>query len=194
MDIYVKDKYGLGLKKFFEEQNPHARQSTLARLLEVDRQGIHRFLPADRRLLLTEYARSVGAGRRHLQRTRLRKPGVEDVCRQSPARERSSRRRKNVDRAYRKVLGRAAQAQETPHSKAPKPTPKPSYRLSDLRELGNYVITWVDRVRVVWTARSVPWWVWAALLLAYAGAAGFRARGNRSPGTLTLRLGSKEEA
>ena len=194
MDIYVKDKYGLGLKKFFEEQNPHARQSTLARLLEVDRQGIHRFLPADRMLLLTEYARSVardGATCNALDcGSPVLRTYVARALRESGLREDA----KTVDRAYRKVLGRAAQAQETPDSKTPKPSPKPSYRLADLRELGNYVITWVDRVTVVWTARSVPWWVWFALLLAYAGAAGFRVRGDRSPDTLTLHLGSKEEA
>jgi cobaltochelatase CobN len=194
MDIYVKDKYGLGLKKFFEEQNPHARQSTLARLLEVDRQGIHRFLPTDRRLLLTEYARSVARDGATCNALDCGSPVLRTYIARALRESGLHEDAKTVDRAYRKVLGREAQAQETPQRKAPKPTPKPSYRLSDLRELGNYVVTWVDRVTVVWTAKSVPWWVWAALLLAYAGAAGFRARGNRSPGTLTLHLGSKEEA
>ena len=38
---------------------PHARPTVVARLLEVDRQGIQRFNDADRQLLLTEYAASV---------------------------------------------------------------------------------------------------------------------------------------
>ncbi|HWW84017.1 MAG TPA: cobaltochelatase subunit CobN, partial [Vicinamibacterales bacterium] len=41
LDVFVKDKYGLGLRKFFESQNPHARQTVLARLLDIDRQGIY---------------------------------------------------------------------------------------------------------------------------------------------------------
>jgi cobaltochelatase CobN len=59
LDVYVKDKYKLGLRRFFEQQNPHARQTLLARLLDVDRQKIYRFTPADRKMLLTEYASSV---------------------------------------------------------------------------------------------------------------------------------------
>lgn len=60
LDVYVKDKYKLGLNKFFQSQNPHARQTVLARLLEVDRTGIQTFNPADKRLIVTEYAKSVG--------------------------------------------------------------------------------------------------------------------------------------
>jgi cobaltochelatase CobN len=194
MDIYVKDKYGLGLKKFFEEQNPHARQSTLARLLEVDRQGIHRFLPADRRLLLTEYARSVARDGATCNALDCGSPELRTYIAKSLREGGLREEAKTMDRVYRKVLDREARRSDTPPYKAPEPKPLPSYRLADLRELGNYMITWVDQVRVVWTARSVPWWVWAVLLLAYSGAAGFRARGNRSSGTLTLHLGSKEES
>jgi cobaltochelatase CobN len=59
MDVYVKDKYKLGLDSFFRRENPHARQSMLARLLEVDRQGIHRFSAQDRQQLVREYVDSV---------------------------------------------------------------------------------------------------------------------------------------
>jgi cobaltochelatase CobN len=34
-DVYVTDKHGLDLEQFFEQENPHARQGLLARLLEV---------------------------------------------------------------------------------------------------------------------------------------------------------------
>jgi len=37
-DVYVADKNGLGMDKFFEQANPHARQVMMARMLEVDRQ------------------------------------------------------------------------------------------------------------------------------------------------------------
>jgi hypothetical protein len=160
----------------------------------VDRQGIHRFLPADRRLLLTEYARSVGRDGAACNALDCGSPILRTYIAKSPRESGLRKEAKTMDRAYRKVLGREAQRKDNSHSKPPKPKPKPSYRLSDLRELGNNVITWVDKVTGVWTARSVPWWVWTALLLAYAGAAGFRVRGNRSSGTLTLRLQSKEEA
>src|SRR5262245_43456041 len=43
LDVFVKDKYQLGLRKFFETENPHARQTVLARLLEIDRQRIQTF-------------------------------------------------------------------------------------------------------------------------------------------------------
>lgn len=58
-DTYVADKNGLELEKFFEKENPHARQNQLARMLEVDRQGSYRFSDADRSTLLREYVRSV---------------------------------------------------------------------------------------------------------------------------------------
>jgi cobaltochelatase CobN len=58
-DVYVADKNGLELGKFFDEANPHARQRLLARLLEVDRQGIHRFDSEERATLVGEYVTSV---------------------------------------------------------------------------------------------------------------------------------------
>ncbi|WP_028581804.1 cobaltochelatase subunit CobN [Desulfogranum japonicum] len=36
-EVYVQDKYGLGLKEFFDENNPWAQQSMAARMLEADR-------------------------------------------------------------------------------------------------------------------------------------------------------------
>jgi cobaltochelatase CobN len=59
MDVYVKDKYRLGLRNFFERENPHARQALVARLIEVDRQGLYRFNAADRGQLIAEFTRSV---------------------------------------------------------------------------------------------------------------------------------------
>jgi cobaltochelatase CobN len=57
--VYVEDKYRLGLKDFFEKQNPHARQYMLARMLEVDRQGSHVFSAEQKAQLIREYIRSV---------------------------------------------------------------------------------------------------------------------------------------
>ena len=58
-DVYVADKYGMELDKFFEKENPHAKQGILARMLQVDREGSYRFSEADRNKLLAEYVRSV---------------------------------------------------------------------------------------------------------------------------------------
>jgi cobaltochelatase CobN len=58
-EVYVEDRHGLGLKEFFTKENPHARQYMLARLLEVDRQGSHRFTAEQRAVLVREYLRSV---------------------------------------------------------------------------------------------------------------------------------------
>ncbi|MEN6535353.1 MAG: cobaltochelatase subunit CobN, partial [Bryobacteraceae bacterium] len=57
--VYVEDQHHLGLKEFFEKENPHARQYMLARMLEVDRQGSHVLTPEQKTRLLREYVQSV---------------------------------------------------------------------------------------------------------------------------------------
>ncbi|SHH70427.1 cobaltochelatase subunit CobN [Pollutimonas bauzanensis] len=37
-EVYVRDKYGLGLKEWFEKENPHALAQTMERMLEAARQ------------------------------------------------------------------------------------------------------------------------------------------------------------
>lgn len=39
MDVYVKDKHNLGLKKWFEKNNPHALAQSVERMLEAARKG-----------------------------------------------------------------------------------------------------------------------------------------------------------
>lgn len=58
-DVYVADRLNLGMDAFFRQANPHALQGILARLLEVDRQGSHRFSDAERAEMLRRYAESV---------------------------------------------------------------------------------------------------------------------------------------
>lgn len=58
-EVYVEDRHQLGLKEFFNKENPHARQYMLARLLEVDRQGSHRFTAQQRAVMVREYLRDV---------------------------------------------------------------------------------------------------------------------------------------
>ncbi|MGC9973117.1 MAG: hypothetical protein ABSE56_21275 [Bryobacteraceae bacterium] len=57
----MADKHGLEMSKFFDGQNPYARQRLLARLLEVDRQGIHQFSREERAKLVGHYIASVNA-------------------------------------------------------------------------------------------------------------------------------------
>jgi cobaltochelatase CobN len=57
--VYVRDEYGLGIEKFFERNNPAARQQVLARFLEVERRGLLPLSAEDRALLASAYAQSV---------------------------------------------------------------------------------------------------------------------------------------
>ncbi|MCS7044206.1 MAG: cobaltochelatase subunit CobN [Bryobacterales bacterium] len=59
LDVYIKDKRNLGLARWFQETNPHAREMVAARLIEIDRQGVHRFSAEDRRALISAYLSSV---------------------------------------------------------------------------------------------------------------------------------------
>jgi cobaltochelatase CobN len=38
-EVYIEDKYGLDIKKFFDKNNPWAQQSIAARMLEADRKN-----------------------------------------------------------------------------------------------------------------------------------------------------------
>ncbi|WP_454726593.1 MULTISPECIES: cobaltochelatase subunit CobN [Cupriavidus] len=58
-DVYVADKLGMDMDRFFAQSNPHARQGILARLLEVDRQGSYRFTAAERADMARRYVASV---------------------------------------------------------------------------------------------------------------------------------------
>ena len=58
-DVYVADKNGLEMDKFFEQANPHARQVMMARMLEVDRQGSYKFPAEQRAELVRRYVQTV---------------------------------------------------------------------------------------------------------------------------------------
>lgn len=155
LDVFVKDTYRLGLRRFFEEQNPHARQTMLARLLEIDRQGIQRFSSGDRQMLLTEYARSVtrdGAAcnaqicgnvvlRRHVTQELRRNGGVADAA--------------TMDAAFRRTLMKTrAKAAAT------RTIPPRVDRPVEWRSLAKYVTSWTQTWPVPWKGRPVPWWGW----------------------------------
>jgi cobaltochelatase CobN len=58
-EVYVKDKYGMELKEFFEKNSPHAFQSITARIMEVDRKGYQKFDEKMLQKLAAEYVESV---------------------------------------------------------------------------------------------------------------------------------------
>jgi cobaltochelatase CobN len=182
LDVFVKDKYRLGLRSFFREQNPHARQTLLARLLEIDRQGIQRFSVADRKMLLTEYARSVvrdtaacnaqvcgnAVLRRHVAK-QLRERGLMAEA----ARMESSFRRTMENRPVQAPI---------------KTLVPPAPRILDPRKAKLSAIIWVKQLPVVWKLRSVPWWVWVGLVCIYIASVGTLVRvRRRENATLTLR-------
>ncbi len=54
-DVYVRDKYALGLDEWFERENPHALAQTIERMLEAARQDYWHADPATVELLKTRY-------------------------------------------------------------------------------------------------------------------------------------------
>ncbi len=57
--VYVEDKYGMELKKFFEKNSPHAYQAITARMLEVERKGYQKFDKKMLEKIAKEYIESV---------------------------------------------------------------------------------------------------------------------------------------
>jgi cobaltochelatase CobN len=58
-EVYVEDKYGLGVPRFMDENNPWAYQSMTGRMLEAARKGYWDAPEDTRRRLAAEYAASV---------------------------------------------------------------------------------------------------------------------------------------
>jgi cobaltochelatase CobN len=174
LDVFVKDTYRLGLRRFFEEQNPHARQTMLARLLEIDRQGIQRFSSGDRQMLLTEYARSVtrdGAAcnaqicgnvvlRRHVTQQLRRHGGVADAA--------------TMDAVFRRTLMKTA-ARVAATSTIP---PRVS-RVVEWRTLATYVTSWTNPWPLPWKGSPAPWWVWVGFACGHVAVGVLLARARR---------------
>ncbi len=66
VDVYVRDKHQLGLKDWFERENPHALAQTIERMLEAARQG---YWQTDAATLSELKARYQDLARRHGVRT-----------------------------------------------------------------------------------------------------------------------------
>jgi hypothetical protein len=73
---------------------------------------------------------------------------------------------RQLARVYDKALAPKPEVKPMP---VPPEHEKPEPRLSGIRQLGQYMITWVDKAvkfdrrRVIEFARTVPGWVWAVL-------------------------------
>ncbi|PWU02390.1 MAG: hypothetical protein C5B51_20820 [Terriglobia bacterium] len=179
MDVFVNDKYKLGLRRFFQSQNPHARQTLVARLLEVDRQKIYRFSDADRKQLLSEYASSVtrdgaACNAQVCGNAVLRRYVAQELRKTGAAAEAA-----NMAASFRRSLEKDA-----PQDKSLIPKPPP--RVNDWRDLGVSVVTWVNQLPAVWHRKTFPWWFWVSILFAYALIAGTAAR--RSAANQDMRI------
>jgi cobalamin biosynthesis Mg chelatase CobN len=73
--VYVDDKYGMGLKKWWETNNPDAYQSLVGRMLEVVCKGYWEAAPETVALLIREYRESLqkqgNSGAVHIGTARL---------------------------------------------------------------------------------------------------------------------------
>ncbi len=58
-EVYIQDKYGMELKEFFDKNNPWARESMAARMLEADRKGYWKAPEEVKKDLAREYALDV---------------------------------------------------------------------------------------------------------------------------------------
>ena len=172
LDVFVKDTYELGLQRFFEEQNPHARQTVLARLLEIDRQGIQPFSSQDRKMLLTEYARSVAVNGAACN---------AQVCGNAVLREyvaHELRHDGEIVQAEKMLSAFRSTLTKKVAPIAAKRRPAPLARPVEWRTLTDYALAWAKPFRVDWNVRSVPWWAWVGSLWAYV-AVGLFARTRR---------------
>jgi cobaltochelatase CobN len=181
LDVFVKDKYRLGLRNFFREQNPHARQTLLARLLEIDRQGIQRFSVADRKMLLTEYARSVvrdtaACNAQVCGNAVLRRHVAKELREQGLTAEAAK-----MESSFRLTL------KNTPLQASIKTAAPQAPRIVKLRKPNLPAIIWLKQLHVVWKLKSVPWWVWVGLVCTYIATVGTLVRTRRRErATLTL--------
>jgi|GEM_PF-6835461 len=56
--VYLNDKYHLGMKRYFEQSNPYAKQVLLATLLDVASRGYWQATPSEKSAVASELARS----------------------------------------------------------------------------------------------------------------------------------------
>ena len=183
LDVYVKDKYALGLKRFFAAENPHARQTVLARLLEVDRQGIQHFSGADRKMLMAEYARSV---------TRDGAACNAQVCGNVTLRRHVSTSMKEAGRNAEAAkmdasFSRTLDVPKIPEKPRPVPPRVPRLNQSQLWQAA--AITWVSALPRSLRVDFMPWWGWASLAAAYLAVVGamVQLRRGKHSAALTIR-------
>jgi cobaltochelatase CobN len=174
LDVFVKDTYRLGLQRFFEEHNPHARQTMLARLLEVDRQGIHHFSTGDRQMLLTEYARSVATSGAACNAQICGNAVLRQHVAQELRRSGRAAAAVTMDAAFRRTLTKTATTVA-----ARRTVPPRRDRAVEWRSLATYVTSWPRTWPLPWKDTAVPWWVWLGFACGHVAAAALLARTRR---------------
>lgn len=148
-DVYVADEYKLGVQKFMEHANPAARQAVLGRLLEIDRQGIYKFAPAEKQQLLKEFVENVRihgvACSANICGNRKLVQQVSSDAEAMPQQQLSTKEVKEFDRIYKRVTSRPKPSPAVPAAQ-PKVTRTklPNY-------LNGYKVTYV---KVMDLARS----------------------------------------
>jgi cobaltochelatase CobN len=173
LDVFVKDTYQLGLRKFFQEQSPHSRQTVLARLLEVDRQGIQRFSAADRRMLLTEYAVSIARDGVACNAQTCGNVVLQQHIAQELRRGGDNAQAAKMESAFRRALTKAPEA-------VIKKAPPPAMGVIEWRTIRNYALSLTKQWHVAWNQKSAPWWIWIACLSGYLMAGALLMRRRRS--------------
>ncbi|MBL8210453.1 MAG: cobaltochelatase subunit CobN [Bryobacterales bacterium] len=170
-DVYVKDKHNLGLKDFFQKESPHARQAMLARLLEVDRQGSHKFSPEDRARLVREFVSSVSQSGTACSANvcgnrRLRAYAMEQAQTLNDS-DLSEADRRRFEQQYRDTTQAPhAQPQPKPHLTTAKPKPQPRNKLASIFDKVRLLTPeeWA-RVARVRPFGIPPFWLFAPLPL-----------------------------
>jgi cobaltochelatase CobN len=179
LDVFVKDTYHLGLRKFFQEQNPHARQTVLARLLEIDRQGIQRFSAGDRKVLLTEYARSVSRDGVACNAQTCGNVVLQQHITRELRRSGENGQAASMESVFRRSLTKAPGA-------ATKKAPPRAARVIEWRTLRQYALALTKPWPVAWNLKAVPWWIWIGCLCGYWVAAGLLMRRRSTTEAISL--------
>ena len=114
--VYVDDQYGLGIKEYFEKNNPYARQVMLATLLDAVTRGYWRASEEEKRLLAGELAQSASAhglaGTADLNRNSALTRMVAGAIAGLPGSD-------SLMRGYRNALQRAGSVSSQPAASAP---------------------------------------------------------------------------
>lgn len=162
-DVYVHDKYELGLKDWFERENPHALAQTIERMLEAVRQGYWQADAATVQELKERYRELAQRFEVHSDNARL----AEFVG-------------FGLDAAASGAAAAAPQPRPSPQPPAAAPRQAPQ---AQMQQVSGQRMERVDAAPAS-PATDLTAWFAAALLLVMAGGMVQQARGRQWPATL----------